>query len=167
MNLNILDMETRNIVTYIRTATNDEKSVEAQRLQLNEYVAELSDDVYTTTLKEYVDMGYSGLSSDRPGLEAILSLAKSGEIDVLVTTDAERLHRNVTKVQELISNLDDQGVIVEFTKTSSLLSEAGEDVDTDFMERLNVAFAEHESEALSERIKAGIKRKKEAGNNQN
>lgn len=153
-------METRNIVTYIRTATNDEKAVEAQRLQLNEYVAELSDDVYTTTLKEYVDMGYSGLSSDRPEFNAVLSLAKAGEIDVLVATDAERLHRNVTKVQELIANLDDQGVIVEFTKTSSLLSEAGEDVDTDFIERLRAAFAIRESEVRSERIKAGIKRKK-------
>ena len=159
-------METRNIVTYIRTATNDEKAVEAQRLQLNEYVAELSDDLYTTTLKEYVDMGYSGLSSDRPELNAVLSLAKAGEIDVLVATDAERLHRNVTKVQELIANLDDQGVIVEFTKTSSLLSEAGEDVDTDFIERLREAFAISESEVRSERIKAGIKRKKlEAKNN--
>ena len=159
-------METRNIVTYIRTATNDEKAVEAQRLQLNEYVAELSDDLYTTTLKEYVDMGYSGLSSDRPELNAVLSLAKAGEIDVLVATDAERLHRNVTKVQELIANLDDQGVIVEFTNTSSLLSEAGEDVDTDFIERLREAFAISESEVRSERIKAGIKRKKlEAKNN--
>jgi hypothetical protein len=34
-------METRNIVTYIRTATNDEKAVEAQRVQVNEYAAEL------------------------------------------------------------------------------------------------------------------------------
>jgi DNA invertase Pin-like site-specific DNA recombinase len=111
-------------------------------------------------------MGYSGLSYDRPGLETIFSLAKAGEIDVLVTTECSRLSRNISKTHQLIKQLDELGVIVEFSVNPTLTTEAGLDDSNELISEITKAMRQQESKALSKRIKAGIKRKKlEAKNN--
>lgn len=118
-------MTNNNICAYIRTATNDDKAIEAQRVQLHEFAAELSDNDAATTLTEYVDAGYSGLTTERPALEQIKLLAASGQIDVLIMTDPMRLDRNRTTFAQQLEYFDDLGVTVEFISDSSILEEEG------------------------------------------
>lgn len=150
-----------NICIYIRTATNDEKAVEMQRTQLNEYVAELSDSDTSTTLKEFVDMGYSGLSPELPALQDILTLAKAGEVDVLVITDYDRLSRNVTQALNLLKQFEDLGVLVECSSNSSaLLEEDGTLANNQFIETVLDSVAQQEGTLRSQKIKDGVKKAK-------
>lgn len=150
-----------NICIYIRTASNDEKAVDMQRTQLNEYVAELSDSDTSTTLKEFVDMGYSGLSTELPALQDIFTLAKAGEVDVLVTTTLDRFSRNVSKARELIQHLDNLGVLVEFSSNNqTLLEEDGAEANNHFTKTVLDTVAQQERTLRSQKIKNGIKKAK-------
>jgi DNA invertase Pin-like site-specific DNA recombinase len=157
-------MIVNNIVTYIRTASHDENAVMQQRTQLNEFVAELNENGAELNVAEIVDIGYSGLTNERPGITEIFAKLESGEIDMLVTTDPMRLHRNLTEVQRLISQLDEYGLIVEFASNSQILQEEdGVAVNDTFAETMHKVIAQNEREMRSQRIKDGIKRQKESG----
>lgn len=154
-------MTNNNICKYIRTATNDEKAVEAQRVQLNEFAAELSDGDTSTTLMEFVDKGYSGTSTERPALSNLMHYASAGKVDVLLMTDSSRLSRNFSEANQLIENLLELGVMIEFTNTSTILEEDGEDEQPKFIQRVLEAIKEEDIVLHSKRIKEGIKRKKQ------
>ncbi len=157
-------MIVNNIVTYIRTASHDENAVTQQRTQLNEFLAELNENGAELNVAEIVDIGYSGLSNERPGITEIFAKAESGEIDVLVTTNPMRLQRNLTELHKLISQLDDHGVIVEFSDNSQILQEEdGVDTNKAYVEAMHKAIAKREREVRSQRIKEGIKKRKELG----
>ena len=116
-------MIVNNIITYIRTASHDENSVAGQRAELNEFIAELSALGAEPNVTEITDIGYNGLSDERPGLTEIMTKLDSGEIDMFVTTNPMRLHRNHTELMKLIGKLDDHGVIIEFCDDGEILQE--------------------------------------------
>ncbi len=123
-------MIVNNIFIYIRTASNEEGAVSRQRSKLKEFIAELNDSNVELHVTEIADIGYNGLTNERPGITEIIERSESGEIDMLVTTDPMRLHRNLTELQKIVDKLDDFGVIVEFCDDSQILQEEdGVDVD--------------------------------------
>jgi DNA invertase Pin-like site-specific DNA recombinase len=154
-------MTHNNICKYIRTATNDEKAVEAQRVLLNEFAAELSDGDTSTTLMEFVDKGYSGTSTERPALSDLMQYASSGKVDVVLVTEPTRFERNVDVLKQKLQYFEDFGVMVEFTNTSVILEEEGLDENNELITAITKAMREQDSKARSKRIKEGIKRKKQ------
>ena len=152
--------ETKNIALYIRTASADANAVDMQRTQLNEYVAELNTKEENLSVKEYSDIGFSGSSIDRPGLNELLTYAQTGQLDLIVTTDNIRLSRNLTDVTELVNEFENSGVITDTCHEQKLLIEEGVGVDTEFMETMQKAMTEYKKMRMSQSIKQGIKNSK-------
>ena len=53
-------------------------------------------------VEEFVDDGFSGVSFDREGLQAMLQEVEAGHVATVITKDLSRLGRNYLKTGELI-----------------------------------------------------------------
>lgn len=148
------------ICGYIRTATNNEEQVKAQRVKLNEYIIELADHYEMFTYHEFIDFAVSGVSDERSGLDSILTMARAGEIDLLVAVDPDRLSRDATQLRKLTEELDNLGVIVEFTDCPNLLTEESVNFDSEFQNELSALFKKYEQKRWSKVIKDALKRKR-------
>ncbi len=70
--------------------TEEELKIARQLERCREYVATQEG---WTTVAEEIDDGISGTVKNRPGLQRLLSLARSGQIDVVVARDQDRIAR--------------------------------------------------------------------------
>ena len=86
-------------VGYIRVSTVDQNTV--RQLDAIEV-----DKVYTDKV--------SGAESNRPQLQAALDYVRDG--DVLVVHSMDRLARNIRNLLEIVEQLTERGVVVEFVK---------------------------------------------------
>jgi DNA invertase Pin-like site-specific DNA recombinase len=84
------------IAKYIRLSIEDEKtesmSVPHQRLILDRYIDEL--DVPNIKVMEFVDNGHSGTDMERPAVQEMLELVRSGRINCIAVKDFSRFSRN-------------------------------------------------------------------------
>ncbi len=85
------------IAIYLRLSKEDDKlkkesnSIAMQRLLLQSYVAENFEEC---ELSEFCDDGYTGTNFERPGMQAMLKMVKSGEIDCILVKDFSRFARD-------------------------------------------------------------------------
>ena len=98
----------------------------------------------------YTDEGKSGLSTDRPGLEAALAAIRSG--DMLVVWRLDRLGRSLIHLVDLIEGLSQKGVEFRSLTESIDTSSAGGRLVFHIM----AALAEFERALISERTRAGM-----------
>ncbi len=84
------------IAKYIRLSIEDEKteslSIPHQRLLLDRYIDGL--DVPNATVLEFIDNGHSGVNMERPAVQEMLELARSGRVNCIVVKDFSRFSRN-------------------------------------------------------------------------
>lgn len=125
----------------MRTATEDDKAIEAQRIKLNEYTAELAAGENEVNVQEFVDVGYDGTNLDRPALTDLIALASTGSLDLIVMTDETRISLDYVDAREIIASLEEHAV-VDFTIEPHLLVEAGGSVDAKRM--INFAKTYHD-----------------------
>ena len=67
-------------------------SISAQRLCVQNFLASRPD--LEGTVEEIVDDGYSGTNMNRPGMQRLLSLVKSGGVKAVIVRDLSRFSRN-------------------------------------------------------------------------
>lgn len=67
-------------------------SISAQRLCVRNFLASHPD--LEGTVEEIVDDGYSGTNMNRPGMQRLLSLVKSGSVKTVIVRDLSRFSRN-------------------------------------------------------------------------
>ncbi|HEY4690688.1 MAG TPA: recombinase family protein [Anaerolineae bacterium] len=58
----------------------------------------------------------SGTRADRPGLRAILAVARAGEVDVIVAWREDRLYRSYRPMLDVLDCLDETGIDIELAK---------------------------------------------------
>jgi site-specific DNA recombinase len=144
------------IVTRISTdEINQPYSLEAQTKGLEAFVSSQPGHVIT---HRFVDQA-SGATLDRPGLQAALSAAKTGEFDVLLVYRIDRLTRSIVGLMTIVEALDGAGVA---------LRSATEPIDTQgpvgrMLLQLLGIFAEFERGLLIDRITKGFERKAARG----
>jgi len=68
-------------------------SIENQRLFLDSYIAGMDED--DATVLEFVDNGYSGTHFERPAVQELLELVRTGKINCIVCKDFSRFGRNM------------------------------------------------------------------------
>ncbi|MCI8668030.1 MAG: recombinase family protein [Lachnospiraceae bacterium] len=73
-------------------------SIQHQRMILEKYAREHN---FTNT-KFFIDDGFSGVSFERQGLQAMLREVEAGRVSVVITKDLSRLGRNYLKTGELL-----------------------------------------------------------------
>jgi len=85
------------IAKYIRLSIEDAKneslSIENQRLFLDNYIAAMG--VADATVIELVDNGYTGTDYERPGVQELMELVRSGKVNCILVKDFSRFGRNV------------------------------------------------------------------------
>ena len=67
-------------------------SIAAQRLCVQNFLASRPD--LEGTVEEIVDDGYTGTNMNRPGMQRLLSLVKSGSAKTVIVRDLSRFSRN-------------------------------------------------------------------------
>ena len=84
------------IAKYIRLSIEDEKtesmSIPHQRLLLDKHIDEL--DIANVTVMEFVDNGHSGTNMERPAVQEMLDLVRSGRVNCIAVKDFSRFSRN-------------------------------------------------------------------------
>src|SRR3979409_2000149 len=107
----------------------------------------------------YDDGGYSGGSTDRPGLQMLLEDIRSRKIDVIVVYKVDRLTRSLADFAKLVELFDAHDVsFVSVTQSFNTTSSMGHLT-------LNVllSFAQFEREVIGERVRDKIAASKRKG----
>src|SRR5262245_10814148 len=141
---------------YVRVST-DRQSVENQLRELRQIAERRGWEVVT----EYHDAGISGAKSrdDRPGLDEMLKDAQRRRFDVIMAWAIDRLGRSLIDLLGTIQALEAWGVDLYLDQQSiDTTTPAGR-----LMFQITGAFAEFERSMIRQRIRAGLKRAKEAG----
>jgi DNA invertase Pin-like site-specific DNA recombinase len=103
----------------------------------------------------------SGKSKERPELRNCIDYARNG--DVLYIYSIDRLARNLSDLQELIKELTEKGVTVQFIKENQTYSKDTSNPLNTVMLHLLGAFAEFERNIMLERQAEGIAHAKANG----
>ncbi len=146
-------------IGYIRVSTEEQAqhgiSLDAQRAKVEAYA--LTKDLDLVGIVE--DAGKSAKDLRRPGVQKILKMAKTGEIDAVIIVKLDRMFRNTVDALSTAKDFDKRGValhsISESLDTNSAMGK--------FFFTLTAALAEMERGLVGERTRAALARKREKG----
>jgi len=147
-------------VGYIRVSTEEQSregiSLEMQTEKIKQY-AGLND---LTILEIIEDAGVSGKTiKARPGVQRVLSLVRSKQVDGVIVYSLSRLGRNTIEILEMTETMDKYGValhsITEKLDTQSAMGR--------FFFTLTASLAQMERQLISERTAAALATKKGKG----
>ncbi len=134
-------------------------SLDAQREAGIDYIKSQKHQGWTAIATAYDDGGYSGGSTDRPGLQRLLDDIHKGRIDVVVVYKVDRLSRSLADFAQLMQTFDEHNV--------SFVSVTQQFNTTTSMGRLTLnmllSFAQFEREVAGERIRDKIAATKRKG----
>ncbi|MDR1246450.1 MAG: TnpV protein, partial [Clostridiales Family XIII bacterium] len=99
-------MDTKQTAAYCRTALADESAMRAQERKIHEY----ADKPGYGEPMFYRDCGQSGLTLDRPAMNALTADVKAGKIGAVIAADTARIARNYALVSEWLDMLSEYGV---------------------------------------------------------
>jgi DNA invertase Pin-like site-specific DNA recombinase len=136
---------------------------EAQGESLENQTTYYRNQIATNQEYEYVDVfadcGTTGTKDERPEFQKMLTLARAGEIDLILTKSISRFARNTALVLETARELKELGVEVVFEK-DNISTFTG---DGELMLTVLSSFAQEESKSASENLKWRYRRKFEQG----
>ena len=137
----------------------DFNSLDAQREACAAYILSQKALGWTSVRGTYDDGGFSGGSTDRPGLQRLLADIALGKVKVVVVYKVDRLTRSLADFAKMVELFDAQGV--------SFVSVTQQFNTTTSMGRLTLnvllSFAQFEREVTGERIRDKIAASKRKG----
>ena len=147
------------VIGYARVSTDKQAdrgvSLEAQTEKIRAMTV-----VQSAKLTEIiVEAGESAKSLNRPGMQRLLSLVDSGEVNAVVVAKLDRLTRSVKDLCELLERFDRRGVaLISVAESLDTSSAAGRLV-------LNImtAVSQWEREAIGERTRDALNHKRTNG----
>ncbi|HJT41972.1 MAG TPA: recombinase family protein [Rhizomicrobium sp.] len=134
-------------------------SLDAQREACEAYIRSQAQEGWRLVPGEFNDGGISGVSLDRPALQALLSEIQAGKVDVVVVYKVDRLTRSLADFAKLVELFDQHGVsFVSITQSFNTTTSMGRLT-------LNVllSFAQFEREVIGERVRDKISASKRKG----
>lgn len=141
------------VVFYMRVSTDDQTN-KNQELRLQEVSSTRGWEIVGI----YQDQE-SGAKRSRPGLDAMLSDARSGRFDAVMAVKVDRIARSLQDLLEIAAELGRNNVDLVFSDQDlDITSSQGR-----LMFRILGAFAEYEREIIVERTKAGLRRARREG----
>ena len=88
---------------YCRLSQEDMQAGESGSIQHQKMILQrYADEHHFLNTKFFVDDGFSGVSFEREGLQAMLQEVEAGRVATVITKDLSRLGRNYLKTGELI-----------------------------------------------------------------
>lgn len=137
-----------NVLLYSRVST-ELQQLEPQLIELRSHTARNN----WTCLGEFSDI-MTGKRDKRPGLDAMLTRCKSGDISAIVCVKLDRLGRSLLNVVTLIAQLEKLGVAIICTSQS--IDTRASNPTGKVTYQILAAVAEFERNLISERTKAGL-----------
>lgn len=140
----------RNVAAYARVSTDYEDQINSYRVQCEEYTTTINSNPTYNFVGVYADQGLSGTQTKkRPEFLKMISDAKNGKIDLILTKSISRFARNTVDTITTVRELRDLGVEIYFEKEniSSL------DPKIDFMLTILSSIAQEESRSISTNVK--------------
>ena len=141
----------KNVAIYCRVSTPyeiQEGSLDNQKNGLSEKVRNNPD---WTLVRIYEDV-QSGANTFRPEFERMMRDAYDHNFDLIFVKSVSRLSRNTADLITTINKLHALGIAVQFDKENIMST----DNKMQFLLEINGAFAQWESQAISENIKPGL-----------
>ena len=146
---------------YARVSTEDQAqhgiSLDAQVNRCVEYVSALNYELIDTA----IDAGISAKSTDRPGLQRILSLVNNKKIQHIITLKLDRLSRKTLDALSLMDMLTKKKVQLHLVAENGSVN--SDNADDEFMLTLKAGFAQLERKKIGERTKFALDRKRQLG----
>ncbi|MCM8710835.1 recombinase family protein [Clostridium sp. SYSU_GA19001] len=149
----------KRVCAYARVSTDSEAQGESLENQIQYYENVISNNPDYEYAGVFADRGITGTTDNRPEFQRMLNLAKEGKIDLIITKSISRFARNTAIMLQVVRELKDIGVEIEFQKENiKTLSGDGE-----LMLTVLSSFAQEESKNVSDNLKWRVKKKFERG----
>jgi len=134
-------------------------SLHAQRDACEAYVRSQASEGWIASAAEYDDGGYSGGSTNRPGLQRLLTDIHRGEVDVVVVYKVDRLTRSLSDFAKIVDLFDRHKVsFVSVTQAFNTTTSMGR-----LTLNMLLSFSQFEREITAERIRDKIAASKAKG----
>ncbi|NPV74729.1 MAG: recombinase family protein [Pelotomaculum sp.] len=143
---------------YVRVSTEDQARHGYSLQEQKEACRCRAVDLGAKTVLEFADEGVSGATLDRPGLQGLRELIRSGQIDLVVVRDPDRLSRKLSHQLILTEEIEKAGVRLEF-----LDFDWKDTPDGRLFYAIRGAIAEFEKEKIRERMIRGKTQKARQG----
>ncbi len=154
------DNERHNVCAYCRVSTDDTDQKNSLASQERFFASLFKKHPNWNNVRIFADEGLSGTSLEkRNAFNEMLSIARYGGIDIIITKEVSRFSRNVQDLLNIVEELRNRGVYVWF------LSDDINTESNDYRERLSqiATNAEQESLRTSRRVKWGQLQQMERG----
>ena len=148
---------TKRAILYGRVSSDDRAKTGGANLQAQldlcrEYATKQGYSIIVELAED--DRGASGASFDLPQLSKALDMARSGEYDVLIARELDRLSRDLAKQLLVEQELKRSGVTIEYA-----LYDFPDTPEGRLNKNLRAMLAEYEREKISQRMTRGRRRK--------
>ena len=146
-------------VIYTRVSKNDQTT---QR-QLNE-LSKVQGFEVVRTFSENIS-GFSKRMEERKGLQNMLKYVQKNEIKCVMVSEVSRLGRNTLECLNLINDLEKESICLYIHNLGCTIGRdcSQDTIFTKLIVTIMADLARMESEQLSQRIKSGIRNRKEKG----
>lgn len=110
-------------IAYLRVASGDPADQAAGTDRQRAAIAQASHRLGLTVAEEFIDLGASGITLDRPALRRLLDHIATRPVGYCVVERLDRLSRDVVQLVDLDEALSDAGVVI--VDASRGIGEAG------------------------------------------
>ena len=142
------------VAAYCRVSADDEEQLTSYEAQQHYYTDKIMSNQEWTMAGIFADEGITGTSArKRPEFLRMIRLCKQKKIDVILTKSISRFARNTVDCLNYIRVLRALGIAVIFEKENINTLES----DSEMLITLLGAFAQAESESISQNVRWGIR----------
>lgn len=148
------------VAAYCRVSTDSDEQMNSYQSQVSHYTELIKQNKEWDFVDIYADSGISGTKSDnRDEFQRMISDARRGLIDIIITKSISRFARNTMDTLKYVRMLKENNVAIIFEKENiNTLTMNGEMLLT-----ILSSLAQQESESLSANTKMGLKMKMKRG----
>lgn len=150
----------KKVCAYARVSTDSEEQLTSYSSQIKHYSEYIKSNSDWEFVGIYADEGISGTQvKNRTEFQRMIDDALSGKIDIIIAKSISRFARNTVDTLNNVRLLREHNIDVYFEKENihTLL------LDSEMFLTLYSAFAQAESESLSQNVKLGLKAKMKRG----
>ena len=149
------------VAAYCRVSTELEAQQNSFQAQKDYYTAKIAENPEWTLAGIFADEGVSGTSvTGREGFQKMLRYCEQGKIDLIIAKSITRFSRNIVDCLLVVRQLQDLRIPVIFEAENINTGT----MESEFILALMGTFSQAESEAISNRVKWGIRESFRSGN---
>ena len=153
-------MDKQRVAAYCRVSTMLEVQQDSLRLQREWFEHKYEARVDVRLVKVYMDDKSGTCIDERPGFCAMLEACRAGEIDVIVTKSVSRFSRNMADFLQVIRELRQLGIAVEFEQEGFNTM----NVCSEMILSVLAAVSQEEVNTISRNLSWAVRRRDASGN---